>query len=51
MTTKDEALNMALDALKLGAAMYSPAGTAHAQIAASIAACRAALAQKDERNG
>ena len=27
MTTKDEALRLALDALKLGAAMYSPAGT------------------------
>lgn len=49
MTTKDEALKQALDALKLGAAMYSPAGTAHAQIAASIAACREALAQKDEQ--
>ena len=48
MKTKDEALKQALDALKLGAAMYSPAGTAHAQIAASIAACRAALAQKDD---
>ena len=50
MTTKDEALKMALDALKLGAAMYSPGGTAHAQIAAAIAACREALAQKDERD-
>ena len=50
MTTKDEALKQALDALKLGAAMYSPAGTAHAQIAAAaIIACRAALAQKDEQ--
>ena len=49
MTTKDEALKQALDALKLGAAMYSPAGTAHAQIAASIAACREALEQKDEQ--
>ena len=49
MTTKDEALKQALEALKLGAAMYSPAGTAHAQIAASIAACREALAQKDEQ--
>ena len=49
MTTKDEALRMAMDALKLGAAMYSPAGTAHAQIAAAIAACREALAQKDEQ--
>ena len=48
MTTKDEALKMALDALKLGSAMYSPGGTAHAQIAAAIAACREALAQKDE---
>ena len=38
-----------LELLKLGAAMYSPAGTAHAQIAASIAACREALAQKDEQ--
>lgn len=50
MTTKDEALKQALDALKLGAAMYSPAGTAHAQIAAAIIACRAALAQKDEQD-
>ena len=50
MTTIDEALKMALDALKLGAAMYSPGGTAHAQIAAAIAACREALAQKDERD-
>ena len=49
MTTKDEALKQALDALKLGAAMYSPAGTAHAQIAAAIIACREALAQKDEQ--
>ena len=48
MTTKDEALKVALDALKLGAAMYSPGGTAHAQIAAAIAACREALEQKDE---
>ena len=51
MTTKDEALEQVLDALKLGAAMYSPAGTAHAQIAAAITTCRTALAQKDERNG
>ena len=49
MTTKDEALKQALDALKLGAAMYSPAGTAHAQIAAAIIACRESLAQKDEQ--
>ena len=49
MTTKDEALKMALDALELGAAMYSPAGTAHAQIAAAIIACRESLAQKGEQ--
>ena len=38
-----------LEALKLGAAMYSPAGTAHAQIAAAIIDCREALEQKDEQ--
>ena len=49
MTTKDEALQVALDALKLGAAMYSPGGTAHDQIAAATAICREALAQKYEQ--
>jgi len=43
VTTKDEALQKALDALKLGAAMYSPGGTAHDQITTAITTCREAL--------
>jgi hypothetical protein len=48
VTTKDEALQKALDALKLGAAMYSPGGTAHAQITAAITTCREALNKSDQ---
>lgn len=48
MTTRDEALQKALDALKLGAAMYSPGGTAHDQITTAITICREALNKSDQ---
>lgn len=48
MTTKDEALQMALDAL---AVATTPLAEDRQRVLKAIAACRAALAQKDERNG
>ena len=63
MTTKDEALQMALDALEYsksyldeladvhGTSKKAKPGSTSWNVNRAIIACREALAQKDERNG
>ena len=63
MTTKDEALKKALEALEFsksylddladvhGTSKKAKPGSTAWNVDSAIAACRAALAQKDERNG
>ena len=63
MTTKDEALKMALDALEYsksylddladvyGTSKKAKPGSTSWNVSRAIKACREALAQKDERNG